>query len=107
MKINVHMLAFKDKGTIRKVEIADSFKGGNLMELLNQVFKMGQNDFQEQDLPSVSVGDVIEYDNNREFKYFMVAPFGFTPITQDEFDSMTGHQGIEAYFKFHNIGRKI
>jgi hypothetical protein len=97
MKINVHMLAFRKKGTVREVEIDDSFKGGNTQELLTEVFKMGQNEKQPQQVCSVSVGDVIEYDFSREYKYFLVTPYGFEPVTQERFDSMTGNQALEAY----------
>ena len=63
MIIPVHMLAFHDKGKIREVEVGDFPERHNDKDdILNKVFELGQNDFQPQDIPSVSVGDVIEID---------------------------------------------
>jgi len=68
MQVKVHMLAFGD-GAIRMVDIpfedlpGDPRSGDHLDRLLDAAFYYGQNDFQPQPLPSVSVGDVIELDN--------------------------------------------
>jgi len=88
MIVKVHMLAFKDKGIVRDVEIHDNYKGH--LGALEQVFKMGQNEFQQRDCPSVSMGDVIEFEIGRN-KYWQVTSSGFKPLTQEEFDDMPGY----------------
>lgn len=102
MQVKVHMLAFCDKGTIRKVdipddEIEDSLTSDSkwaLDSVLNLVFRYGQNMFQSRSTPSVSVGDVIELDG----KYHEVKTCGFTEVTKEEFDEMDSKRAMEAYF---------
>ncbi len=94
MIIPVHMFAFMaNRDTIREVaipvygellEMIDRDKEA-LNEVLENVFKYGQNDFQEQDdKPSVSVGDVIQLKD----RYFMVRGVGFKEISKEVFDSL-------------------
>lgn len=53
------------------------------LETLEAIFMYGQNDFQPvAGKPSVSVGDVIEF----ERKLYLVKPVGFAEITTEEFD---------------------
>jgi hypothetical protein len=64
------------------VEIPDEeIKNLSLSETLSLVFKYGQNDFQPQDCPSLSVGDLIVYDNS----VFIIGSMGFTNVVTGEF----------------------
>ena len=90
MIIPVHMFAFAAKGDrskIRKVEVPDNewatAKGVN--EILELVFKYGQNDFQNLPMPSVSVGDVVEVKMN---EYFMVMACGFKLLTKNQYNKL-------------------
>jgi len=83
MKIRVHMLAFGKPGEIREVEIPSDCK--NTEDLLLDVYHFGQNDFQPQQHPSVSVGDVIEYNG----ELHMVAVVGFRKMSQAEIKDYT------------------
>lgn len=73
MIVEVEMLAFGKPGEIRKVEIpstrlceADIRDGKvSIEEALDIVFELGQNDFQPQEHPSVSMGDVVRMNNER------------------------------------------
>jgi hypothetical protein len=94
MAVDVHMLAFADKrGVVRKVVIdkqdltlvEQGVNAEALGPILSEVFRLGQNDFQPQDCPSVSVGDVIQLAD----RYFMVAPIDFKEITKEQFDGLT------------------
>lgn len=76
MKVKVNMLAFTD-GKIRIVDIPDNFG----QDFLGTVFHHGQNEVQSQEIPSVSMGDVIEHDG----KFWLVAGIGFRPLTTQEF----------------------
>lgn len=76
MKFIVQLLAFTDTD-IREVEVPNDFAELSGDALLEQIFYFGQNDFQPQQRPSVSVGDVIELDS----KYYLVKPMGFKEIT--------------------------
>ncbi len=85
MIIEVEMHAFA-QGAIRRVEIpvsADAFARLTKMlsenSLLGMTFQYGQNDFQPQQIPSVSVGDVIRLNGKR----YAVLPVGFKQIADD------------------------
>jgi len=102
MIIKVHMLAFMERGNVRKVEVADTeIEGLCQDDILEKIFYYGQNDFaisenvedQRRTHPSVSVGDVVEYNDT----YFKVDICGFKEITKDEFNSLTGKRAHEAY----------
>ncbi len=82
------MLAFAD-GAIREVNVPvselgsfDEVRGGwidpyNLPSLLEKIFYYGQNDFQPHpSLPSVSIGDVVEVDNEK----YRVEPAGWKKL---------------------------
>lgn len=85
MKIPVHMLAFSEEnGVVRHVDIPDEeyVKCDGIPEqVLDLVFRYGQNDFQPQEFYSVSVGDVAQVG----FEYFMVMPIGWKQLSRDEF----------------------
>jgi hypothetical protein len=78
MIVEVEMLAFGEPGEIRKVEIPHD----NLdrITVLDSVFHYGQNDFQPQNHPSVSAGDVIRYNG----EHYLVAGMGFRKLTNDQ-----------------------
>ena len=88
MIIPVYMLAFNDdKEMIRAVEIPDEeYKEANGItnQILELVFKYGQNDFQPKQMPSVSVGDVVKFFN----QYFMVKEAGYEELSKEEFDNL-------------------
>src|SRR6266478_6380775 len=75
MIIEVEMHAFAN-GAIRRVEIPDNRILHDVPETLGAAFELGQNDFQPQDLPSVSVGDIIRCSGER----YAVMPIGFRRI---------------------------
>jgi hypothetical protein len=80
MKIKVHMLAFGQPDELRWVDVESP--SANVERLLEQVFEMGQNDFQPQEHPSVSVGDVIDlHPVNRQY---LVRAAGFKELTLPE-----------------------
>lgn len=79
--IQVQQFKFND-GQYRNVEVPTSEITDNVMETLEKVYHYGQNLFQPQDKPSVSVGDVINYDR----KYYMVAGFGFKQIKSEMYE---------------------
>ena len=106
MKVPVHMFAFShNRNTVRQVEIPDALlpKSVNALipedlpprikNILDLTFKYGQNDFQPQDIYSVSVGDVVEIDGT----YFMVMPMDWKQLTKEEFDSLTPPTASYAY----------
>jgi hypothetical protein len=100
MNFKVHMLAFMTKGTVRNVEVPDEeLVGGE--SVLDLVYKYGQNDFavNDQHLPSVSVGDVIEISG----EYHMVRPTGFLRISQTEFDNLPDRIGMLAYWNVNDL----
>ena len=81
--IEVEMHAFAN-GAIRRVEIPNDRASVTLRgvpfestpKILGLTFEFGQNDFQPQDMPSVSVGDIIRVKGKR----FAVLPIGFKEI---------------------------
>lgn len=76
--VQVEMLAFFE-GRIRTVEIpaAERFAEKVPMAQLDLVYRYGQNDFQPQRMPSVSMGDVIRLHGKR----YRVASMGFEDVT--------------------------
>jgi hypothetical protein len=83
-QFKVHMKAFGDPGEIRIVDVPENRfviedyhnKIISLEECLQIIFRYGQNDFQPKKHPSVSVGDVIEFDN----KMYRVENIGFSEV---------------------------
>ena len=62
MFVNVHLLAFTE-GTVRRVKVPlekDLWEKQPVDSTLDDVFYWGQNDHQEMEMPSVSMGDVAE-----------------------------------------------
>lgn len=81
MNIPVHMLAFGDPGEIRMVEVSDDLWTDDVQKNLDLVFQYGQNDFQPKNHPSVSVGDIVELDN----QFYLIRPIGFMGLTRDQY----------------------
>ena len=89
MIIPVHMFAFhNDRNTVRKVNIPDyelstilKMSTKNLLEI---VFEYGQNEFQPQNVCSVSVGDVAEVDG----EYYLCGSIGWDRISKEEFEGL-------------------
>ncbi|MCK9462615.1 MAG: hypothetical protein M0R80_23600 [Proteobacteria bacterium] len=102
MIVKVHMLAFGEPGEIREVEVPDEERSGSL---LDQVFYFGQNDFQPQRHPSVSVGDVIEVED-RLVRYHVVAMSGFTPINLEQFNEFKALPQQDRHFHKFCTGRE-
>lgn len=76
--IPVKMLAFGEPNEVRMVDVPNLT--GDVNKDLELVFQYGQNDFQNKPHPSVSVGDVIIYDNS----HYLVLPLGFRKMDEDE-----------------------
>lgn len=94
--VRVHMFAFSDdRSKIREVEIPqEEYESTHsVQEVLELVFRYGQNDFQPQSIYSVSVGDVAELNGH----YYMVMSYGFQEISKEEFDSLTPPTSNYAY----------
>ena len=81
MLVQVKLFRFGN-GKSRTVQIPSI--NGSKTEILNEVFHYGQNDFQPQDLPSVSVGDVILIGGEKH----LVKGFGFEPISDEDFNTL-------------------
>jgi hypothetical protein len=84
MKINVLMLAFGRENEVREVEVPDekAENNQNIDVVLDLVYYYGQNDFQPQNHPSVSMADVIVYNDEK----YLVCYAGFRKLTEIEFD---------------------
>jgi len=86
MQFKVQMLAFGNPGEIRIVDVPEKkflmedYPWGlvSLEECLQIIFRYGQNDFQPRKHPSVSVGDVIEF-NNKNYRVDMI---GFSEVKE-------------------------
>jgi hypothetical protein len=96
MIIEVEMLAFGN-GEIRKVQVPDEeclvhgwseIIGDRSDNILGIVFYYGQNDFQPQNHPSVSAGDVIRWNG----EHYLVASVGFMKLTNEQ---MENYRSIE------------
>lgn len=102
MKFDVSLLSFLD-GQIREVEVPDE----DLREMptsivLKQVFHWGQNDFQPQQLPSVSVGDVIHLEidmvgGNMQDSNWLVVSLGFKELTDEELEEYKNRDNRAVY----------
>lgn len=86
MKIPVHMSAYGLKSDIREVEIPDNeiTPKTTINQVLSLAYHYGQNDFQPQNHPSVSVGDVVRLKED----YYMVLGVGWKKLTESEFKGL-------------------
>ena len=101
MIIDVHMTAFMGKDVVRKVNVPDDDlfeidleQKRTYEQILNLVFRYGQNEIQPQPMPSVSVGDTAVLWK----RYFMCTPVGWKKIKKEEFEAMNELMGMKAYF---------
>lgn len=78
MIVKVRMLAFGEPGEVRNVMIPNETPEA---EVLDAVFHWGQNDFQPQNHCSVSMGDVIEWQDGLH----IVCSVGFRKLTAEEY----------------------
>lgn len=95
MIMKVHMLAFGN-GEERPVDLGD-FKVAphdTVGELLEEVFRLGQNENQPRLFPSVSVGDVVELDAG----LFRVDRTGFQSISREQFEQYKSLDRLERLF---------
>ena len=69
-------------GEMRTVVVPTEKLTGTVNADLNEIYHYGQNDFAllEQKLPSVSMGDIIEYDND----LYIVQGIGFKKLDDEE-----------------------
>lgn len=88
MIVKVAMRAHHDQNVVREVSLPDTFrgKGRTKVELLEAVFRCGQNDFQPvEGICSVSVGDVIVLDAELGFgRYHLITNTGFNRLTEQQ-----------------------
>jgi len=103
MIIPVHMLAFyEENGIVRDVEIpedqSNGIYDGKVDQILELVFKYGQNDFQPKDCYSVSVGDVAQVG----FEYFICMPIGWKQLSRDEFKKLKAPTSTTARKMFYS-----
>lgn len=89
MIVKVLMLAFGEPQEIRHVQLPDDCENLETHDLLEQVYKFGQNDFQRQPHPSVSVGDVVVLqdgpgDSRDSYSFFRVEGCGWKEITENQ-----------------------
>lgn len=88
MIVDVELWAFGE-GEVRQVEIPDVLvkdladKPAMLHTVLGAVFRYGQNDYDPQQLPSVSVGDVINIYGGK----YMIKSVGFHSMSKSEYES--------------------
>jgi hypothetical protein len=101
MIVPVHMTAFGTKDEIRYVELPEyclfdevDNKGDIIDQILELVFKYGQNDFQPQRHPSVSVGDIACLFDHY---YFLCDKVGWRKISREVFDGIQGSISTEVY----------
>jgi hypothetical protein len=93
--IPVRMLCYTHGDTtVRPVEIPDDVEVTR-ENVLDRVFFYGQNDFAEgpnaeklkQTICSVSVGDVVELPDAFGGGNYIVAPFGFVKLTDEQYEA--------------------
>lgn len=78
----VRMTAFYNPPRTREVAVPDDELRGVVEYDLEKIFYYGQNDFQPLPICSVSVGDVVEYND----ELYLCQPMGFSKITAQEYD---------------------
>ena len=83
MNFHVEMLAFGRPEEIRIVEVPNDKITEDTNRNLEMVFEFGQNEFQPQNHPSVSVGDVIQYNDEK----YLVKNIGFKKLTETEYQN--------------------
>lgn len=86
MIFKVELLAFGEPGEIREVTVPDIEHENSITQKLDKVYHWGQNDFQPQQHPSVSCGDIVQVlDDKNNVDRFMICRFGFRQITEAQY----------------------
>jgi hypothetical protein len=80
MKFKTYSLIKPFHTAIRWVDVPDEQLSNNISKDLDIVFYWGQNEYQPQEIPSLSVGDLIVYKNN----VYLVETSGFTNVVTGE-----------------------
>jgi hypothetical protein len=94
MKFEVELNFFMP-GKIRTVNVPiQKLRGKTPMQQLDQIFWFGQNDNQPQELPSVSMGDVIRFKDQR----YMVLSVGFKKLKHNQY--VLTRPKLEDVFQF-------
>jgi len=88
-----------NKGMVRIVNVPYSILTGDINYDLNKVFEYGQNEVHAKSSPSVSVGDIIEWENNDKY---IVKPVGFEKISKEFYDML--HKTLSISIKSGNTG---
>lgn len=95
MEYQVHMLAYQPEYCIRVVSVPEHVvQESSDEEILEKIFYYGQNDFQLQNMCSVSMGDVIEY----EEKLYVVCCIGFRQISKEQFEEYKAMERRDRQF---------
>jgi hypothetical protein len=109
MIVKAYMCAFA-KGAIREIEIPndelvdllvdvhEKMDQNGIDRLLGLVWQYGQNDFQPRNLPSLSVGDVVELHNGDRYR---VLGAGWEKLGPDE--DPLGKMGQQAIFESYGF----
>ena len=94
MIVEVEMLAFGQPGEVRKVNIPDDVAAVEENTILDTVFHYGQNDFQPQNHPSVSAGDVVRLNGEN----YLIAGVGFRKLTDEQLDN---YRSLDQTHRIH------
>jgi hypothetical protein len=127
MKFKVHMVAFEDPIRVREVEPPlDQLEAAtSTSDVLELIFKHGQNDFQPQQCCSVSVGDVAELEpltpdsvgyldleggirgpEDWDPGLWLVSPCGFTKITREQFEAHKALPRLRRSMNAYNLSNE-
>lgn len=84
--IHVEQMKFNN-GKIRVVEVPthEFYQCDSIIDQLEMIFKYGQNNYQPQEKPSVSTGDVITIKGKDKY---LVAPIGFEKLSDNYYNIM-------------------
>lgn len=99
MIFNVELLAFGNPNEIRNVEVPDNLLTGTENDL-ELIFNYGQNDVQIKNHPSVSAGDIINYND----KKFVVAGIGFKLMSQEEYKQYLAMSQLDRHMLAFHYG---
>lgn len=94
MVYEVELWAFCN-GAVRKVDIEDRLANESVQDVLENVFYWGQNEHQEQDMPSVSVGDVCRVFDDR----WLCCSVGWKELKRVEYIAYTRMSQTERILK--------
>jgi len=110
MKVNVEMLAFLQPGVFRPVEVEDKNYPSRLA-LLEEVFRLGQNDFQPLQFPSLSPGDVAVVAGGDSEEFWMFQMAGWSRLTKAEMDEYRlirkGKEARESWLTQYDFMKRV